>query len=39
MSEEKKRKITLTIAEKSWIVDHAEKDKSLSGARFGFEIG
>ena len=38
MSEEKKRKITLTIAEKSWIVDHAEKNKSLSGARLGFDF-
>ena len=38
MSEEKKRNITLTIAEKSWIVDHAEKNKSLSGARLGFDF-
>ena len=38
MSEEKKRKSILTIAEKSWIVDHAEKNKSLSGARLGFDF-
>ena len=38
MSEEKKRKITLTIAEKSGIVDLAEKNKSLSSARLGFDF-
>ena len=38
MSEEKKRKITLTIAEKSWIVDHAEKNKFLSNSRLGFDF-
>ena len=38
MLEEKKIKITLTITEKSWIVDHAEKNKSLSGARLGFDF-
>ena len=38
MSKEKKKKLALTIAEKSWILDHAEKNKSLSGARLGFDF-
>ena len=38
MSKEKKKKLALTIAEKSWILDHAEKNKSLSGARLVFDF-
>ena len=33
-----KRKSNLTIAEKSWIVEHVDKNKSLSGARQEFDF-
>ena len=33
MSKKKQRKSHLTIAEKGWIVQHAEKNPSLSGRR------
>ena len=36
--EKVQRKNSLTIAEKSWILDHAEKNKSLSGARLVFDF-
>ena len=38
MSKKEQRKCHLTIAEKGWIVQHAEKNRSLSGRRLAVDF-